>query len=285
MTTRQVAAFGVAACFGLVGTITPASARDDRPAFEVERHADIAYRTDPGADKDRHRLDLYCPKGGKDFPVVVFVHGGAWKSGGKGLYAGLGETFAKAGLGVVICNYRLSPQVKHPAHAEDVAKAVAWTCENVGKYGGSPDKLFLCGHSAGGHIVALLATDPSYLKAEKRSPADIKGVVAVSGVYRIAPVAVFEAAFGKDPEVCKKASPIEHVTGAHPPFLIAYAETDYPKLDEMAKDMHAALTKANCPTDLLVCPKRNHITIITGFINPEDSLGKAFREFVAKHAK
>jgi acetyl esterase/lipase len=287
MTTRQASVLGVA-CLGLVGSITPARAGDDKPAapaFAAERHADIAYRTDPGADKDRHTLDLYCPKGQKDFPVVVFVHGGAWKWGNKDLYAGLGETFAKAGIGVVICNYRLSPKVQHPAHAEDVAKAVAWTCANVGKYGGDPGKLFLVGHSAGGHIVALLATDPTYLKAEKRSPADVKGVVAISGVYRIAPVAVFKAAFGTDAEVCKKASPLEHVTGGHPPFLIAYAESDYPKLGDLAKDMHAALEKADCSTDLLECKERNHITIITAFLDPEDALNKAFREFLAKHAK
>ena len=92
-----------------------------------EQHANIAYRTDKDADPERHLLDVYVPKGKKDFPVVLFVHGGSWKSGNKNLYAPLGQSLAADGIGCVICNYRLSPAVQHPAHVEDVAKAFAWT--------------------------------------------------------------------------------------------------------------------------------------------------------------
>jgi acetyl esterase/lipase len=284
LTARIALVSVVAASVGFVGR-GPVAARDDKPAapatFEVEKHKDIAYRTDPDADKERHKLDVYVPKGRKDFPVVLFVHGGSWKSGNKNLYAGMGERFAKTGIGFVICNYRLSPQVQHPAHVEDVAGAFAWTCDNIAKYGGKPDNLFVCGHSAGGHLVALLATDPSYLTAHKHSPADIKGVVAISGVYRIVPTEkVFEGPFGKDEEVCRKASPLNHVSGKHPPFLIAYADSDYPRLDVMAKDMHAALKKADSPSELLECKKRTHITIITNFSGDEDELSQAFRAFV-----
>ncbi len=269
-----------------------APARDEKPAdkpaalaFEVERHKDIAYRTDKDADKVRHKLDIYCPKGQKDFPVVLFVHGGSWKSGNKNLYVGVGEAFAKRGIGMVICNYRLSPAVQHPAHVEDVAKAFAWTHENVGKYGGKVENLFICGHSAGGHLVALLATDPTYLKAEKLLPDDIRGVVAISGVYKIAPLATFRSAFGDDADVCKKASPLTHVTGKLPPFLVAYAETELPSLSDMAKEMHAALKKTDNSTELLLCKSRNHITIISNFADEEDSLNKAFREFVKAKSK
>src|SRR5262249_32973871 len=79
----------VAACLGLAGR-GPAAAGDDKPTapatFEVEKHKDVAYRTDADADKERHKLDVYVPKGQKDFPVVMFVHGGSWKSGNKNLY-------------------------------------------------------------------------------------------------------------------------------------------------------------------------------------------------------
>src|SRR5262245_1474809 len=255
----------VAACLGFVGR-GPVAARDDKAAtFEVEKHKDVAYRTDADADKERHKLDVYVPKGQKDFPVVMFVHGGSWKSGNKNLYAGVGETFAKTGIGFVICNYRLSPKVQHPAHVEDVASAFAWTCDHIAEYGGKADSLFVCGHSAGGHLVSLLATDPEYLKAHKHSPADIKGVVAISGVYLIAPVGPLPGRFGTDEEGGRKASPVNHVPGKPPPFLIAYADSDLPTLPGMAKEMHAALKKAESPSELLECKKRNHITIITSF--------------------
>ncbi|MCA1481900.1 alpha/beta hydrolase, partial [Bradyrhizobium sp. NBAIM08] len=128
-----------------------------------------------------------------------------------------------------------SPKVKHPAHIEDVAKAFAWTCENIGKYGGRTDRIFACGHSAGGHLVSLLATDPSWLKAEKHAPSDIRGVVSISGVYEIDnQFRLFTGVFGTDPAVCKKASPLTHAAGKHPPFLIAYGDADFPQLDVMA---------------------------------------------------
>jgi acetyl esterase/lipase len=187
----------------------------------------------------------------------------------------------------VICNYRLSPAVQHPAHVEDVAKAFAWTCENIGKYGGKKEQLFLCGHSAGGHLVSLLVTDPQYLKAEKRSTADVKGVASFSGVYEIVTgVTTLETAFGKDEKVCKLASPLSHVTGKHPPFLIAYADTDFPRLDETALHMHAALKKAESPVELVKCKDRNHYTIIIEFARSNtDPLNKVFRDFVQKNCK
>ena len=216
---------------------------------------------------------------------MMFVHGGKWTSGNKNLYVGLGDTFAKRGVGVVICNYRLSPEVKHPAHIEDVAKAFAWTHDNIGKYGGKTENLFICGHSAGGHLVSLLATDPQYLKAEKLSPDDVRGVIPISGVYRIAPPAALKSIFGDDAEVRKQASPLTHAAGKHPPFFIAYADGDYPTLDDTAKEMHAALKKADCSCELMECKKRSHITIITGFSDDEDPLNKAVREFVKEKSK
>jgi acetyl esterase/lipase len=157
-------------------------------ACEVVRVKDVPYRDGPCADDRRQRLDLFLPKGLKDFPVVVLVHGGAWILGDNrccGLQSAVGEFLASQGVGAVLPNYRLSPAVKHPEHVKDVARAFAWTRGHIAEYGGRPDQLFLAGHSAGGHLVALLATDDTYLKAEGLSTADVKGVMAICGVYRI----------------------------------------------------------------------------------------------------
>src|SRR4051812_29964072 len=84
--------------------------------FEVEVIKDQAYYSGDDADKVRHKLDLYLPKGQKDYPVLFFVHGGAWVSGNKNLYEPLGRMFAKNGVGCVVINYRLTPAVQHPGH-------------------------------------------------------------------------------------------------------------------------------------------------------------------------
>src|SRR5206468_9748775 len=132
----------------------PTFADEAKPAaktFEVEVVADIDYYKGNDADKIKHKLDLYLPKGQKDFPVLFFVHGGAWRSGAKnffGVYSSIGKFYARRGIGTVVTNYRLSPKVTHPEHIKDVARAFAWTSKNISKYGGDPTALFPCGHSA-----------------------------------------------------------------------------------------------------------------------------------------
>jgi acetyl esterase/lipase len=168
--------------------------RVDPPPFlrtyEADEVLNVAYYQGRDADDYRHRLDLFLPKGLRDYPVLVFVHGGAWMIGDKscvGLYSAVGRFFARHGVGVVLPNYRLSPGVRHPEHVRDVARAFAWTKRNIGRRGGDPDRLFVGGHSAGGHLAALLATDERYLEAEGLTTADVKGAILVSGVYRIPP--------------------------------------------------------------------------------------------------
>jgi acetyl esterase/lipase len=133
-------------------------------------------------------LDLYLPQEHGPFPVVVLVHGGAWVWGSKtclGLMPPVARCLASQGIGVVVPNYHLSPWSKHPEHIRDVARAFAWTHKNISRFGGNPDQLFLAGHSAGGHLVSLLATDESYLQAEGLHTGSIKGVISLAGVYRI----------------------------------------------------------------------------------------------------
>jgi acetyl esterase/lipase len=260
----------------------PVAAEARMSEYEVERIADLEYHSGSNTDV-RHRLDLYVPVGAKNYPVMIYVHGGGWKSGSKTLYIGLGRAFARHGIGVAIINYRLSPKVLHPSHAEDVAKAFAWVHGNIAKYGGDAENITLMGHSAGGHLAALLATDPNYLKAEKLEPSQIRGIISVSGVYRIDPAGdLFTPAFGSDADSCRKASPLSYVTGNHPPFLIAYAENDYTTFDRMAMEFHAALEKAKSPTSILKVEARNHISIIVSILSDADPLNEAVRKFILK---
>jgi acetyl esterase/lipase len=175
----------------LVGAAAPVAAQAQLhllPTYQVESVKNVAYYDGPDAVGFRHKCDVFYPKGVENCPVVVLVHGGVWMYGDKscaGLYSAVGKFLARNGILAVLPNYRLTPWVKHPEHVKDVARAVAWTHKNCAKYGGRADQLFLAGHSAGGHLVALAATDETYLKAQGLKRSDIKGVIAASGVYRI----------------------------------------------------------------------------------------------------
>jgi acetyl esterase/lipase len=129
--------------------------------------------------------------------------------------------------------------VKFPANAQDVARAFTWTHANIGKHGGRADRLFLGGHSAGGHLVSLLATDGSYLKAQALALGDIRGVVSISGLYAV-PRGRFPL-FEDTDEGVRKASPVYLVPGGHPPFLLVYADKDFPGFGDTAEDFRKAL--------------------------------------------
>ena len=297
-------------------------------ALEVEHVLDIAYRDDPKTDPIRHRLDLFVPKGKKDFPVVVLAHGGGWIIGDNrccGLYTSVGEFLASQGIGAVLPNYRLSPAVKHPAHAQDVARAVAWTSRHIAKHGGNPKRIYLLGHSAGGHLVSLLATDKSYLKAEGLDAGDIKGVIAVSGVFNIpagsikgtlggsgpralrvqqvyplrgtsslwncafpgipASLDPFGIAFGKNAKERTQASPLTHVRRGLPPFLLLVAENDLPTLRETADEFHQALRGVGCNAQFRTIKERNHNSILFSAIHPDDPTASALLEFLRSQPK
>src|SRR5262249_28886666 len=219
----------------------------------------------------------------KSFPVLMFVHGGTWKSGNKNLYAPLGKLYAKNGIGTVIINYRLSPKVQHPAHIEDVARAFAWTHKHIAEHGGDPANFFVCGHSAGGHLVSLLSTSEPYLKAHNLKISDIKGTIPISGVFVLIPNQAFKDIFTMDRETVKSASPIEHVAGKHPPCLLIYADKDFLTLDTQAEQMCKKLTGCECEARTLKIADRTHISIITSMVNEADPANQAIFEFLAKY--
>jgi acetyl esterase/lipase len=260
---------------------------DELPgAYEVIVEKNLAYRTDKDADPIKHRLDLYLPKGQKDFPVVMFVHGGGWHSGNKEMYASIGRVFARNGLGAAVINYRLTPKVKHPGHIEDVAKAFVWLRGNVGRYGGRADRIIACGHSAGGHLVALLATDDRYLKAEGAGLNDIRGVIAISGAYAIDSIyGLYTSVFGADRAVRRDASPCRHVTGGHPPFLLLYAERDLPTVEKETRNFQDDLRQANCEVQANLIKNRTHISVILLAIRDEDPATQAMFDFCEAHTE
>jgi acetyl esterase/lipase len=265
-------------------------AKSVAPTFEVRKDLDVPYYEAPDADSVKHKLDLYLPKDQKNFPVIFFLHGGAWRHGDKssflGLYGLLASSWARHGIGVVVANYRLSPSVSHPEHIKDVARAFAWTHANIGKYGGRVDEIFVSGHSAGGHLAALLSTDESYLKAQGLSLKAIRGAIPMCGVFHIADGHMYDSMFGDDPQVRRQASPVCHACPEAPPFLIIYADQDLPMCNKkFAEEFCTALKEHKVSTQSLEVPDRNHATLLIKAASDADPVNKAVRDFIADHTR
>jgi acetyl esterase/lipase len=285
--TNWLPVFSIAASLVLVSAAAWATESDekkDAPLCEVRAEKNIAYYSGADADKVKHKLDLYLPKGKLDFPVVMFVHGGAWVFGDKdffGAHEAIGRMFARHGVGAAVISYRLSPGVKHPEHVKDVARAFAWLHGNIKTYGGRPDELFVCGHSAGGHLAALLGTDETYLKAEGLKLSDIKGVMPMSGVYLI-PDKWLNEVFGTDPDLRKTASPLKDVHPGCPPFCIIYGDDDFPTCNVLSEKFCQALKDKDVSAESHEMKNRTHISIITGTAKDDDPCASLLLDFVTR---
>lgn len=141
---------------------------------------DISYipagETD-GYRKERCKLDVYYPVGKKGFPTIVWFHGGGLEGGGKHVP----EMFMNQGFAVVAVNYRLSPKAQNPAYTEDAAAAVAWAYKHIEEYGGSPRRVFVTVHSAGGYLTLMVGLDKSYLQEYGVDADSIAAYLPISG--------------------------------------------------------------------------------------------------------
>jgi acetyl esterase/lipase len=167
--------------------------------------------------------------------------------------------------------YRLSPAAKYPAALDDCLTALTWAYHHVADYGGDPQRLFVGGHSAGGHLAALLALQPVLLTSSGL-PADvIKACFPVSGVYDLAgdiPQDRLQAFLA--PGTSKtQASPLHHVQGNRTPFLLAVGAQDFPALYAQAYAMTAALHGTDGPVELLEIPAVDHFQINMRAEDPE----------------
>ena len=253
-------------------------------APNVEARKDIPYTGDPADGEAKHRLDLYQPKEVKAAPVFFFVHGGAWRFGDRGLYPPLGHRFAKEGILTVIPSYRLAPKNPWPAQIEDTAAAFAWTMKHIAEYGGDTNRIFIGGHSAGGHLTALLTFNPRYLQPYGLSPKVILGVIDLSGVYNLDIGDVQAAVFGKDRNVRREASPLFFVKELAAKFFVSYCEWDYPTLPAQARTFHAALRQAGVASELFFTPHESHISEIIAMTHDDDPTGRAVVKFILGQA-
>jgi acetyl esterase/lipase len=234
----------------------------------------------PYAAGTRNKLDLYLPDRA-GFTVALFVHGGGWCQGDKSMYADVGNYLARQGIGAVLVNYRLSPEVRHPAHVQDVAAAVAWVWRHIASYGGDAGRLSLSGHSAGGHLVSLLATDETLLRPWGLSPKAIQGVVTISGVYCIGMnVSLYGLGHVFRGADKRAASPLWQVKPGCPPFLILHAQRDTWTLARQARKLHARIVANNGWARLVAVAGQTHDSIIHSAVVPGAPHGRQIVRFL-----
>lgn len=232
----------------------------------------------------RQRLDAYAPESGSDWPVVVFVHGGSWASGGKDGYGWAGRALAAQGLLAVVPNYRLGGEGIYPAMVEDTAAAVAWAHANAASLGGDPDRLVVAGHSAGAYNALMVAYAPEFLSAAGASPGIVRAAVNLSGPTDFLPLDTVATrnAFGHVPaDALPATQPVNHVSPDDPPTLIIHGTADTTVEPRHAHALAGALEEAGVAREVRLYDGVDHRDVVLGLSRPYRSRVPTLRDVAA----
>jgi acetyl esterase/lipase len=245
--------------------------------------ASIAY-----AKGARHTLDVCRPKSATAAPVIVFFYGGGWRSGSKRTYRYVAKALARRGYVAVLPDYRIYPQARYPDFLDDGAQAVRWVKDNVKRFGGDPQKIFLMGHSAGAHIAAMLAIDATWLQKVGLTPGrDIAGLIGISGPYDFLPLKdeTLKIIFGGNrPET----QPIFHVTTGAPPALLLTGDKDDVVGAGNSMRLAEKLRAAGNDATAVIYPRIGHYLVVAAIAPVIRALVPVLRDiddFIAKVLK
>jgi acetyl esterase/lipase len=230
----------------------------------ITRTTDLAYGV-----QSRQQLDIYAPMQAHGAPVFLFWHGGSWKSGDKERYRFVGARLARQGFVVAIPNYRLAPEDSFPTFEQDAALAVRWMSDHARDFGGDPARMFLSGHSAGGHIALILALDDRYLRAVGLTPSCLAGIVSIAGPTGLEDLRGdgLESVFPSDvPDL--DFSPITlapNTARAAPPFLlISGLDDDVVHASSVAR-LAAAIRAGGGRVTVRAYPGTGHLGLLLAF--------------------
>ena len=262
--------------FALILGTTPASS-------QLVTARDVDYRSEVDFADGKDRLDIYMPAEAEAAPVIVFFHGGGLRGGDKESGSSLAERFVPSGVGIVSANYRLSPDVMHPAHIEDAAAAFAWVVKNVKRYGGDPDNVYVAGQSAGAYLAALLAIDASHLARHGLEVSSIRGTIPISPFLYVEETAADREkdVWGEHPPDWLAASVTPHIKVGKGPMLLIYADGDDEwrrhQIDRFGDAMRAV---GNDDVKVVEVPNRTHGTLIPGVTAEDDQIGGLVLRFL-----
>jgi arylformamidase len=222
-------------------------------------------------------LDLY--PAGEKAPVLIYVHGGFWYLRTSEEFGFVARGPVSEGVATVVTNYALCPRVTVDEIVRQTRAAVAWVYRNAGSFGGDPGRIHVAGHSAGGHLVAmLLSTD---WEGEYGLPADvIKGATAISGLFDLAPFpyTFLQPKLQLTWDQVLRNSPILHVPDSAPPLLVAYGEDETDEFKRQSEEFFEAWRAKGLEGERLVLPGKNHYDVIDGFLDAGSPLCSAILE-------
>lgn len=232
-----------------------------------------------GADET---IDI-SPASQPNAPVVVFIHGGYWQSFSSKEFSFVARGLRANGLTVVLTNHSLCPAVTIADITRQSRSAMKWIYENIRAFHGDPDRIFVVGHSAGGHQVAMLLSTRWH--EDYGLPQDvIKGAIPISGIFDLRPLrhTSMQKNLGLNHEVVLDQSPIFHVPDMGPPLLVSFGDDESAEFKRQSNEYLTLWQRNGLPGRLFIQRGRNHFDAIEGLVDAESVLCKTVVEFIAQ---
>jgi acetyl esterase/lipase len=258
-------------------------------ALSPKDRALAAARGQPFGPDPRQRLDVYAPlRAAAAAPVALFFYGGSWDSGRRQDYNWVGRALASRGFLTLIPDYRLYPQVTYPGFLEDGALAVRWAVEHARAFGADPERIVLCGHSAGAYNAVMLGLDRRYLRAAGVDPGVVKALAGLSGPYDFLPLRgeITKRIFGAAAEL-SATQPLAYVTADAPPAFLATGDADDMVWPKNTTALAKALREAGVEVEERHYAGVDHIRMVLALSRPLRGRAPVLDEmtdFLRRHA-
>jgi acetyl esterase/lipase len=241
------------------------------------------------------QLNIFSPKKATEAkPVFIFVHGGSWTSGKKELYNYFGKRLAHKGIVAVNIDYPLSPEYIISDMTIAVAQSVKWVKENIDDYGGDPNQIYISGHSAGGHLAALISLKDDYFE-ELKMENPIKGAILIDAagldMYGFLKKKNYPAStsylktFTNDSEIWKQTSPINYIDENDPPLLIMMGGNTLPGIISSTDRFLTEYKKIEPNPNYHLQSGKKHAPMILQFINSNNHAYDWIETFIMNNQK
>ena len=237
--------------------------RSDALRKTREAKADLRYGSAP-----RQRLDLF-PCGRAGAPTLAYIHGGYWQMNDKEPYAFFGEALLPAGFNLALIEYTLAPEARLDQIVAEVRAAVTWVIDHAAEHGGDARRVFVAGHSAGGHLTAAAMSDQR-----------LAGGIAISGIYELEPVRLnyLNDKLRLDEAEAARNSPIRHLPSHAAPLVVAVGLGELPELIRQSEEYWAAWQAKGLRGQCLPLPEHDHFSILEELAQPSGRLFTALKD-------
>ncbi len=242
---------------------------------ELSCRLDLAYGPGPG-----ETLDVFPAPGPGAAPIHVFIHGGYWHRLDKADFSFVARGLVPAGAAVVVIDYALIPSVDMDELVRQCRASIAWVWKNAASFGGDPQRIFVSGHSAGGHLVAMLmSTD--WQAFDAALPADVvKAGCGISGLYDLEPIRLcyLNDVLKLTPEAARLNSPVHHPPRRSGPLLLAVGALEGPEYHRQNQDLAEVWWSRGLPCEVLDMAGHHHFSIVAELLDPKSTLSRLLAE-------